>query len=768
MQDATVTPNVLIVDDNPNNLRVLEGLLRGAGYKVRPALNGEAALRAVQAAPPDLILLDIRMPGLDGFSVCRQLKADAATREIPVIFISALQDAEDKTQAFHVGGVDYIVKPFEATEVLARVRTHLELARTLKQQSRLNEWLEQQVAEHTQALILVNEHLLRTTRDEHALRDLLALSHHKFADPHYLEHALTSLAHTIAWRPPQVHSAIFLGNAAHGGTDQFNLVASNSAAADLLWEDCAIPTACLAALPRSSYRLERALCPIWSRTIATEDVVFCLPLLSGTEAIGALLLRVLDGALDNFAAPTFLQQVAEILSIGIARRQADERLAWDAYHDRLTRLPNRRMLEEDLQRKTQNSAHCKQFCALLLIGLDDFKFVNDTLGHGVGDQVLQAVAQRLQNNVSAPNRVFRWVGDEFTVFLPQLGDTEASAVAQVGAFARTLTQTLAMPLLLDGNEVYINASIGIALYPSDGTVAEDLLKHVALALYKAKQEGRGSIHFFSREMQTEAERRLVVDRELRAALISDQFLLHFQPQVNAEGYLIGAETLVRWQHPQKGLVAPGYFIPVAEETGLIGPLGEWILRAACRQIGGWSQQGYNPKLRLAVNISAWQFYQDDFVEQVQRHLQHSVVAAESIELEVTESLLLADISGAVKKMNVLRDLGISFALDDFGTGYSSLSYLKRLPIDRVKIDRSFVQDVHEDVRNAAIVQAIIDLSHHLGMETVAEGVERIEEVQFLTRAGCDYFQGFYFSKPLPADVFIDKSDARFPAANPNP
>mgnify|MGYP000856637241 FL=1 len=639
--NADTPPTVLIVDDNPNNLRVLEGILHTAGYKVRPALNGDTALRAAASTLPDLILLDIRMPGMDGFETCRQLKARPETRDIPVIFISALQEMDDKVQAFKAGGIDYIVKPFQGEEVLTRARTHIELGRARRALERSNEHLEELVAERTRELSATNDRLEQAMREEHALRELLALSHHHFADRDYPSRALASLDENVGWQT-SIHSAILsvaaigdqrlILSAAHGYTPE-----QEAAMAAMTLGSCNQANGQFCLKDDQSANCTRIHDILG---LGEDDYSLCLPLTSGERIFGLLILA--SRAADAFTAMPFLLQVAEVLAMGIARRHADEQLAWQAYHDELTHLPNRRQLEEELPREMRNADRHANHCGILLIDLDHFKLLNDALGHNVGDQFIKEVAKRVKQTVRVSDLVFRWGGDEFIVLLPAIGQDEEESVTHARAAAEKVAQSLVEPMRVGAQSVHLNASMGIALYPCDGATSEELLMHVDLAMHKAKQAGRNSVHFFQPEMQSDAEQRLSLEKELREALKEQQFLLHYQAQVDDTGGLIGAESLVRWRHPTRGLVPPGQFIPTAEDSGLILPLGDWVLEAACRQLRRWSEGGAPLGRCLAVNVSAQQFHQADFVDRVRRVLEHTQAPATALELEVTESLLLAD------------------------------------------------------------------------------------------------------------------------------
>lgn len=749
MQNA-VSINVLIVDDNPNNLKVLESILTTAGFKVRAALNGETALRAAKLLPPDLVLLDIRMPSMDGFEVCRRLKADVDTAHVPVIFISALQEMDDKVHAFQAGGVDYIVKPFQAEEVLTRAKTHIELAQARNALAHANENLELQVAERT--------HKLESAmRQEHALRELLTLSHNHFADTDYPVKALNCIADTLGWQPPSICGVILLSHprrntlevAAHMGVDISRVHGFDSMSLVKCKEGS--NRVCIQSNSLNCIEL-KALFDFDERYVVASH-----PIISGNKILGLLAIFIDQDHSSDFNLEGFPQQVANVLGMGLARREADESLAWHAYHDELTGLPNRRLLEEDLLREMKASDNRNNLCGILLVDIDHFKLLNDTLGHGTADLFLKEISVRIKNAIRASDLPYRWGGDEFVVLLPGVGNTEDEAVTHARSAAQKISEKLSESIQIGEENVHFTASMGIALYPSDGSSPEELIKHVDLAMHKAKEAGRNTVHFFKPDMQSDAERRLLLEKELRTALSENQFVLYFQPQVGLSGELVGAEALIRWNHQERGIVPPVEFIPVAEENGFIQAIGDWVLEAGCRQLCAWEKDKTlrRPKT-LAMNVSTRQFHQPDFVERVRQVIESTGANPLSVELEVTESLLLADVDGAVRKMDELRALGIRFSVDDFGTGYSSLAYLKRLPVDLLKIDQSFVRDVHKDNRNASIVRTIISLAHNLGLKTIAEGVEQIEEFNFLSGAGCDEFQGYYFSQPLPLESFTQR------------
>ncbi len=435
------------------------------------------------------------------------------------------------------------------------------------------------------------------------------------------------------------------------------------------------------------------------------------------------------------------------------RKQTEERIHQLAYYDALTDLPNRRLLMEQLRQALVNAARTGQQGALLFIDLDNFKVLNDTQGHDVGDQLLRQVALRLRHVVRAADTVCRLGGDEFLVMLEDLGSVAAEAGRAAGMVVQKILSSLGETYILSGREHRSTPSIGIALFAQASEGAEDVLKQADLAMYQAKAMGRNTFRFFDSSMQAAIDERVALELDLRGGLDRGELLLHYQAQVNASGAITGAEVLVRWQHPKRGLVPPGAFVPTAEATGLIIPLGAWVLRTACRRLASWSTQPAFRDLNLAVNVSVQQFRQPDFVRQVLDIVAETGAVPARLKLELTESLLAQDIDDIIAKMATLRSHGIRFALDDFGTGYSSLSYLQRLPLDQLKIDQSFVREIMTNANDATIARAIITLADNLGLAVIAEGVETEGQRQFLIANGCDHFQGFLFSRPEDVEQF---------------
>lgn len=437
------------------------------------------------------------------------------------------------------------------------------------------------------------------------------------------------------------------------------------------------------------------------------------------------------------------------------RKEAEEQIQFLAYYDPLTRLPNRSLLNERLAKVLATSSRHRRHGALLFIDLDDFKALNDTRGHAIGDSLLVQVASRLLQSVRAGDSVARLGGDEFVVLLEDLSPDIHDAITQIRQIAEHMLDILGQPYLLGDITYHCSASIGAVPFCDGGENIENLLKSADMAMYKAKGIGKNTMCFFDPAMQTEIERRVLLERELRQALAEGQFVLYLQSQVDREGKLLGAEALIRWLHPQRGMIPPGEFIAVAEDTRLILPIGQWVLHEACRQLASWQRHPATAGLTLAVNVSAVQFRDSTFVDNVAHALSENGARPSSLKLEITESLLLENTGEAITRMRTLKDkLGIDLSLDDFGTGYSSLSYLKQLPLDQIKLDRNFVRDIDSNPNDAAIADAVIALSRAFNLTVIAEGVENTHQRDVLLSLGCDAFQGYLHGHPVKAKDFV--------------
>ena len=441
------------------------------------------------------------------------------------------------------------------------------------------------------------------------------------------------------------------------------------------------------------------------------------------------------------------------------RKRAEDKILHQAYHDALTNLPNRVLFRDRLEQSlafARRMRHKK--VALLFIDLDRFKLVNDSLGHAAGDQLLQLVAQRLRDVGRQTDTLARLGGDEFTILLPDVDHVEEARLV-----ADKVLATLKQPFAIGGRDIFVSASIGISLYPDDSDDVDVLMKHADTAMYRVKKEGRNGFHIYTHALDQRSLRRLELENQLHKALEMGQLVLHYQPQFSlADGRLRGVEALIRWQHPDLGMISPAEFIPLAEESGLIVPIGAWVLETACRQAHAWREAGF-PELVMSVNLSVRQFFREDIVRLVTQAIDQYGLGAHVLELEITESVAMEDVGYTIRTLESLAAGGLRLAIDDFGTGYSSLSQLKKMPVQLLKIDRSFVQDITTRPDDAEIVNAVITMAHRLGLKVIAEGVESQAQLAHLHQQQCDYAQGFLFSRPLPAaelELLLRKWDFR--------
>ena len=688
---------ILVVDDNPVNLGVLVDNLEVHGYEVLVALGGNEALDRVRFAKPDLVLLDVMMPDMDGFETCRRLKAQADSRDIPVIFMTALTDVDSKVKAFAAGGVDYVSKPFQIEELMARVRTHLSLRRTQLELLAQKSDLEVEVAARHAAEDSLRDSELRHRRlFETAADGILVLD----CDANTIYDLNARCGQMLGLGPDEARGRYLEDIAAFRDMGGKAIVEALRTSGQMKWDEWS-----------------------WQRP---DGSTVSVEVLGTTYRAGHRLL----------AQCTFRDIRA--------RKEAEARVRYLALHDALTGLPNRTLLMDRLNQSIAAARRDGSQIGLLLLDLDHFKHINDSLGHFIGDALLEEVARRLRGVLRESDTPARLGGDEFVVAarLEKPGDAEILAQRILDAFK---------PVAKVGrHDLHIGSSIGIALYPGDGDNPAALLQAADTAMYQAKKKGRGGYRLFTHDLSIAAERWHTLSNDLHGACERGEFTLHYQPQVAADNSEItGFETLLRWNHPTQGLVQPGLFIPLLEEHGKMVEVGRWVLSQACRQNAAWQAQGL-PKVRVAVNLSAQQFYRGDIVHAVRDALDESGLAPEWLELELTESLTLDDTETTMRIMRELKGLGVKLSLDDFGTGWSSLGYLKRFPLDRIKIDRSFVRDIVSDHSTAAIVHSILDLARSLELDCVAEGVETTEQLERLREERCPGIQGFLFSQAVEA------------------
>ena len=685
-------PRILIVDDEEQARRLLTVLLRPEGYETESVASGEEALSAVARSAPDLILLDIMMPGLDGYQVAAILKADPATAAIPIIMITAHGERNSRLAGLSAGAEDFLAKPIDRAELWLRVRNLLRLAAFGVPQDP-DVALAQQLAARSADLLR-----FRTVMD--ATADAIMLI----------------------------------------SRDSMRFVEVNAASCDMLGythaELLTLGPVALGAVPRE------ALEQLYDTVIAgdgdkrlVETALYCKD--------GSLLqVEVSRQAMLSGKDWIIVSVVRDITE----RKQTLQMLRHQASHDALTGLPNRNAFYDTLRKTVALADQQGWKVAVMFIDLDHFKAINDTQGHAAGDQLLIHFGNRLTACVRARDTVGRLGGDEFGLILLMEQDHLGAALV-----AAKIRDTLQVPFSLQGDEVLMSASIGIAIHPDDdGDQAEALVKHAETAASQAKQAGRNTCRFFTAQMNAEVRRRQELDGALRGAIARGEFELHYQPKLSlASGAIVGLEALLRWNRPGHGLVSPALFVPVLEESGLIVQVGAWVIDAACRQMRAW-QQGETGPVQVSVNVSGRQFVEGDLEADVARALDAHALPAGLLELELTETSLMVNTERTMGCLANLRRRGVKVSIDDFGTGYSSLAYLRRFPVDKLKIDIAFIRDVTTNPEDAAIVQAIITMAHSLNLEVVAEGVETSAQQTYLLRQHCDQIQGYLVSRPLAA------------------
>jgi diguanylate cyclase (GGDEF)-like protein/PAS domain S-box-containing protein len=714
--NSTGASTLLIVDDLPENLSLLEALLRTAGYLVRAANSGAVALRYAALTPaPSLILLDVMMPEMDGHEVLRQLRAQAATRDIPVIFLTALDDPENIVRGLQLGAADYITKPIQPEVVLARVRNQLEAAFARLLLKDQNAALETEVSRRLSENLRIREESERARAQLNRQRELILSSAAEGIFGMDTEGVINFI------NPAAVAMLAYEGDQLLGRKAREILRRSDPGTAPADGDDCLLSHSCMTGT--ATQNQEAVLLRRDGSHLPIE--VSCTPIVEEGRHRGAVVT---------------LQDISE-------RKRYREQLERRSNFDELTGLPNRNLLNDRLAQAIARHRESGGAMTVLLLNLDRFKSINDSLGHGAADTMLKEVGTRLGEHIRETDTLARLEGDEFVLV------TESPERDAVAKLAQPVLAALSAPFRVGEREFFVTASLGLALYPKDGSTGEALLRNASAAMYKAKAEGGGRFQFYTAEMNARSLERLELENDLRSAIKNDELIVHYQPQLNLRtGDIIGAEALVRWQHPRRGLVPPGDFIPLAEASGLIVPLGEWVLRTACRQNKAWQDAGL-PPLRVAVNLSPRQLVGQDIVALTRSVLRETGLPPTCLELELTESAVMADAEAFIQSTQALKKLSVKISIDDFGTGYSSLNHLHRFAVDRLKIDASFVRDITQNSSNSAIALAIISLAHTLKLSVIAEGVETEAQLNFLRNRHCDEMQGFYFSKAVPAVAF---------------
>ncbi len=663
-----LAPLALIADDDGTVRTIMREVLEQAGFRVEEAADGQTALDQFEQLSPDVVLLDVEMPQMDGYTVCKRIRAQESLRATPIFVITGRDDPQSIQHAYEIGATDFLSKPISWTILAHRVRF------VLRASDALNE-IQGLVRAMPDKIFILNEEgeVLARHEEERVGQPTVAelISSDDFSEVFPDEtraDVKSKVAVALTTGKPQIHEH---------------------------------------AIDNGGQHLE-------------------------TRIVGR----------DRNSALAIVRNVT-------ARKEYEDRVYDLAYYDQLTGLPNRLLFQQSLDTAIKQSERRENPFAILFVDLDHFKRINDTLGHSMGDSLLRAVADRLRtctgyDEPDSKVEIARLGGDEFVVML---GGTDCAFSAS--AMADNVVTALSRPMECEGHRLVVTPSIGITLYPQDGNSSESLLMNADSAMYRAKSSGRNTHKFYSNTMRIRSLHRLDIENELRDAIAGDQFSLQYQPKVDLKSWsVVGLEALIRWNHPERGWISPGEFIPIAEESGLIVPIGTWVLQEACRQIRRWRNTSLH-SARVSVNISSEQIYTDNLLQTVIDAMQENQVGAESLELEITESLLMRDIDSTVETLNEFKELGLAISIDDFGTGYSSLSYLTRFPIDTLKIDQSFVRDLHIDSDDAAICAAILAMARKLNLNVVAEGVEIDEQLQFLRSHGCNQIQGYLYSKPLP-------------------
>ncbi len=718
--------NILVVDDTPVNIDLLSDTLILEGYEMRGLIDSTKALEIARSMQPDLILLDIMMPELNGYQVCEQLKADPLTQNIPIIFLSSKNNIGEKVKGFNLGAVDYITKPFQIEEVLLRIKNQLKFQAAQAQVYQLNTELEKRIQERTAQLEAANQELKHEINERKQVAKMLKDSEEK------LESILNSLEEVVWSADIQTRQLIFLNPAAQKvyGRSLDELLANPQLRLETIH-------------PQDRHLVERTV--LASELPKNIDIEYRIVQPDGKVR------WVWERSRLVYDAQGIASRQDGIICDITERKLVEGRLSYEAKHDSLTGLPNRLNFIERVEQALEKSKSERHYLfAVLFIDLDRFKVVNDSLGHLLGDELLITVAQILQSCIRSQDFVARLGGDEFTILLDAIQTVEDAKL-----IAKRIHKKLAAPFELNNHILFTSASIGIVVGDAKYEASADILRNADIAMYSAKSSGKARHEVFDQQMYAQTIEQLNLENDLRKAVLRNELVLHYQPIISLKkGTLSGFEALLRWQHPEKGLIYPDKFIQIAEETGLIIPIGEWVLQEACHQLKAWQQEFTAAKnLTMGVNLASQQIKVADFLAKLDITLAQYQFAPNTLHLEITESTLMDYRQQTIDLFTKIRNRGIELSIDDFGTGYSSLQYLNRFPINTLKIDRSFVQGMLSERENFEIVKTILTLARTLKMNVIAEGIETLKQLKVLKTLNCKFGQGYLFAKPLtPEDV----------------
>jgi len=691
---------ILVVDDDPVVLKSLKDLLAIRGFNPNIAIGGQEAICQLNQNDYDLVLLDLHMPYVNGHDVMDHINANHI--DTSVIIVSGETSFEAAKNACTQGAYDFLRKPYATDELIITINNALKEKRLQKQ----NNFMQQQLSESER----LHRYIVNTSpdiiyildRDGHftfineRIESLLGFSKEEIVGKHY-----SFLVH-------------------HDDMEQAKYVFNERRIGTRAAKNIELRLKCKDDGKSRHFN---------NRTLPIE--------------LSAMGMYTAESDAKNSYTGTYgvARDVTE-------RKIAEETINFQAYHDLLTKLPNRALLRDRLSLAINQAKRENEKLAVMFLDLDRFKNINDSLGHMIGDELLQQVSMRLKECIRAADTLARFGGDEFTLMLPKLHDGHNDA----SKLAEKITNTLKQPFNVDGHELYVSASIGIALYPQDGTDMDSLIKHADVAMYHVKGQGKNGYQFYSNEMNVPYIERLSMDTGIHKALDNNEFNLVYQPQVNLRsGEIVGVEALLRWQHPEHGAVSPSEFIPFAEESGLIIDIGYWVLKSACKELSQWRAAGL-PEIRMSINISARQLMEESIVENIVDIMRDYNVPGHCIELEITEHAIMSDMDSVIRKLKELSSHDITIAIDDFGTGYSSLSYLHKLPIQTLKIDRTFLKESRINKGDNTIINTIVAMAKGLNLNVVAEGVESQAQLEYLREIDCSEAQGFLFGKPLPPEV----------------